>query len=280
MDSQYSDPAFDNLVLKEGNNICNDCLQLNPKWCSVNNGVFLCSLCARKHQNLNQKNSYVKSIEVDIWDKEEIFIIREGGNIRFNLTMEEYGIPLMSNPEYKYQNNASRYYRNLLKKEVRNSPMALEKPSIIQGILLIDRKSPIVYPAEIVEIINQQREEYINLNKGNNTFDDSIKSIENAFTEFKQNFQLAWDGINFKEKFDESSETAKKWAKNSKEYIVEKKNKVVESQIFQNIKVKTSESLNTIKDKTSQLMNNNRNNNPTNINQKEYDQSFENPWSY
>lgn len=264
MDSQYSNISFEQIVSQEGNNICNDCLQSNPRWCSVNNAVFLCSLCARKHRELPYNNSSVKSIEVNHFDEEEISLLQNGGNIRFNQLLEGYGIPLMSSAEYKYQNNASRYYRNLLLKKVNNTPLVITKPTIVQGVLLIDVNAPIFYPAEVIEILNQHKVELDSLKEGKNVFDNSLKLIGNAFIEFKDNVKSTWNEGKFKEKFNESSEEVKKWAQNSKEFIVDKSNKVVESQLLQNIKEKTSESISKIKDKARQLMNNNNNNNNSN----------------
>ena len=56
----------------EINKQCNDCGKKDPRWCSINNAVFLCSTCARTHKKFNQEVSTIKSLEVDPWTKQEI----------------------------------------------------------------------------------------------------------------------------------------------------------------------------------------------------------------
>ena len=44
----------------EGNKICNDCGKKNPRWCSFNNAVLICSFCARTHKKFNENISKIK----------------------------------------------------------------------------------------------------------------------------------------------------------------------------------------------------------------------------
>ena len=89
-DSEFSHPDLPILLENFGNNICADCKEKNPRWSSVNNGIFICSKCARIHKTFNNNISIIKSIEADLWDDNDINYIKKGGNMRFNNMMTEY----------------------------------------------------------------------------------------------------------------------------------------------------------------------------------------------
>jgi hypothetical protein len=40
--------------------VCFDCNQKNPKWCSSNIGVFLCYQCTSKHRSMGVHISFVR----------------------------------------------------------------------------------------------------------------------------------------------------------------------------------------------------------------------------
>jgi hypothetical protein len=39
----------------------------NPKWCSINNGITLCLICAGQHRNFGVNISYIRSLTIDSW---------------------------------------------------------------------------------------------------------------------------------------------------------------------------------------------------------------------
>ena len=136
---EFSDPDIHLILEIQGNNFCNDCNKLNPRWASVINGVFLCAKCARFHQKFDKKVSIIKSLEADLWSKEEINFIRLGGNKRFNSLLAEYNIILnKENIQYKYYTKIAEYYRNFLKSQVLSENFLIEKPSLEEGIKRID----------------------------------------------------------------------------------------------------------------------------------------------
>ncbi|ORX54190.1 Arf GTPase activating protein [Piromyces finnis] len=66
------------------NMYCADCGAKEPKYASVNLGVFICSKCSHLHQLLGPQVSVVKSIETDIWTAEEMqnFLIMGNANAK------------------------------------------------------------------------------------------------------------------------------------------------------------------------------------------------------
>ncbi|XP_018102247.1 stromal membrane-associated protein 2 isoform X3 [Xenopus laevis] len=68
------------LLLREENKFCADCLAKGPRWASWNIGVFVCIRCAGVHRNLGVHISRVKSVNLDQWTQEQIQCMEEMGN--------------------------------------------------------------------------------------------------------------------------------------------------------------------------------------------------------
>ena len=137
-----ADPELVMIINITENKVCNDCQKKNPRWCSINNAVLLCPSCARKHQKYNKNISTIKSLEGDLWTKDEIKKLYIGGNERFNKLLTSYNIPLTNeNAEYKYHTKIAGYYRNLLNEELKEKKVInLIKPSLKEGIELISKE--------------------------------------------------------------------------------------------------------------------------------------------
>ena len=152
------------IVQIESNQVCNDCGKSNPHWCSITNAVFLCPSCARTHKKFNKNISTIKSLEVDDWSKEEIKILKLGGNERFTNLIKSYNIPLTKdNKEYKYYTKAAQYYRDSLIAEAKEQDVKnIKKPSLREGI-------EILYQDDYLNLFNKNQSEEINIqNEGNN----------------------------------------------------------------------------------------------------------------
>ena len=137
--SELSDEDLTQIIEIEQNNICNDCGKTDPRWCSINNAVLICTTCARTHKKFNPSISKIKSLEVDIWTKDEISFLKLGGNLRFTNLIKSYFIPLTKdNQEFKYYTKAAQYYRDILVKEFKKEDTnTIPKPSLREGIQLL-----------------------------------------------------------------------------------------------------------------------------------------------
>ena len=162
------------IVQIESNQICNDCGKNNPHWCSITNAVFICPACVRTHKKFNKKISTIKSLEVDDWSKDEINILKLGGNDRFNKLIKSYNIPLTKdNKEYKYYTKAAQYYRDILLEESKNKDTKnIKKPSLKEGI-------EILYQDEYLNLFNKNELNEINSNDLNNNNEINDKDKKN-----------------------------------------------------------------------------------------------------
>ena len=138
----FADPELKLVFNSPENNFCNDCNKKDPRWCSINNAVLLCAKCTRKHRKYSKNVSQIKSLEGDLWSKEEIKRLNIGGNSRFSKMILSYNIPLINeNAEYKYHTKAANYYRNLLDEELKGkSIINLIKPSLKEGIEILSKE--------------------------------------------------------------------------------------------------------------------------------------------
>ena len=141
-DLDLADPELVLIINITENKFCNDCQKKNPRWCSINNAVLLCASCARKHRKFNKNISTIKSLEGELWTKDEIKKLYIGGNERFNKMLTSYNIPLTNeNVEYKYHTKIAGYYRALLNEELKGKKIIdLIKPSLKEGIELISKE--------------------------------------------------------------------------------------------------------------------------------------------
>ncbi|CAI9788014.1 unnamed protein product [Fraxinus pennsylvanica] len=79
------------LLIQRDNRVCADCGAPDPKWASVNIGVFICLKCCGAHRSLGTHISKVLSVTLDEWSDDEIdALIEVGGNASANSIYEAY----------------------------------------------------------------------------------------------------------------------------------------------------------------------------------------------
>lgn len=92
---------------------CVECLTKDPKWVSVNNGIYLCINCAAKHRGYGVQISFIRSLEFDNLSENEKFKLKLGGNRKFMEFVRLYKLDFLEHEDI-YITKASQKYRNML----------------------------------------------------------------------------------------------------------------------------------------------------------------------
>eukprot|EP00009_Paramoeba_aestuarina_P005292 CAMPEP_0201517988 /NCGR_PEP_ID=MMETSP0161_2-20130828/8943_1 /ASSEMBLY_ACC=CAM_ASM_000251 /TAXON_ID=180227 /ORGANISM="Neoparamoeba aestuarina, Strain SoJaBio B1-5/56/2" /LENGTH=631 /DNA_ID=CAMNT_0047915631 /DNA_START=265 /DNA_END=2160 /DNA_ORIENTATION=+ len=88
-----SEEAKDRLlgfVKQPGNNICADCGENDPRWASINLGIFICITCSGVHRSMGVHISKVRSVDMDKWSEDCVNFMCSWGNTRFNTLWEKH----------------------------------------------------------------------------------------------------------------------------------------------------------------------------------------------
>lgn len=155
------------LLKLNNNNKCCDCnksldlfIDQNNVWIFSVFGIFICLECAIRHCNFFPKfKKDVKPVYGNFISKEDIELLKTGGNNNFNNFLDEYDIPtLYIKIENKYLHKCVVYYINILHKSCLSTlycsfiPLEIteERPKIKEGIKKISLNS-----LEKLDILNE-----------------------------------------------------------------------------------------------------------------------------
>lgn len=116
----------------KANRLCIDCNAVNPQWASVTYGCYICLECSGHHRHLGTHLTFVRSIDMDKWKELQLNLMKLGGNARFRVCLEKYGVAEGMSIEEKYNTEACAYYRADLRAQVDGTPLPQE-PGIEDG---------------------------------------------------------------------------------------------------------------------------------------------------
>ena len=113
-----------------GNDRCCDCNQTNPTWCSVSFCVLLCLECSGKHRGLGTHISFVRSLDMDSFTKNQIAMMKLGGNNKCNAFLQQKQQQQDPQPRHKYDNDRADLYKLTLKAQVEGKAIPSQLPRI------------------------------------------------------------------------------------------------------------------------------------------------------
>ena len=117
VDDKIRDSIMNNIKVKRGNQTCFDCNSRSPTWSSPYLGILLCIECAGRHRSYGTHISFVKSIDLDKWNKKQLKSLELTGNSYAKRKFNELNIPI-KNSIYDYNNDLILKYRKDVEKLV------------------------------------------------------------------------------------------------------------------------------------------------------------------
>ena len=116
--NEIRDKIMEKVLAEPSNRLCFDCNSKEPKWSSPYLGIILCYDCAARHRSYGTHISFVRSVDLDKWNKKQLKSIEISGNSYTKERFNELGIPKIGNI-YDYNNDLVLKYRAELAEKVK-----------------------------------------------------------------------------------------------------------------------------------------------------------------
>ncbi|OMJ94269.1 hypothetical protein SteCoe_2610 [Stentor coeruleus] len=132
------------------NNYCFDCGNEDSDWSSINNGIFLCTMCSEFHRGLGVNISFIRSVSIDTWQDKQLKLLQVGGNLALKEFFSLYGLNEQE-ISIKYKTKAADYYREMLRIKAEDQEFNKEAPDVETGVEIIEETKNFVEPGHLDE---------------------------------------------------------------------------------------------------------------------------------
>ena len=100
---EIRDEVMKNILSIPSNQSCFDCGNKRPRWASPYLGIIICMECAGRHRSYGTHISFVKSIDLDKWNKKQLKSLELTGNFYMKKQFEKLRVPKIQSI-YDYNN--------------------------------------------------------------------------------------------------------------------------------------------------------------------------------
>ena len=120
VDNDIRDEVMSKILAKPQNQICFDCGSKAPKWSSPYLGIVICYECAAKHRSYGTSISFVRSVDLDKWNRKQLKSLELTGNAYTKQRFNDLGVPLIGG-NYDYNNSMVLKVRQEIAEKVKES---------------------------------------------------------------------------------------------------------------------------------------------------------------
>ena len=120
VDNQIRDEVMANILAKPENQVCFDCGSKAPKWSSPYLGIVICYECAAKHRSYGTSISFVRSVDLDKWNRKQLKSLELTGNAYTKQRFHDLGVPLIGG-NYDYNNSLVLKVRQEIEEKVKEA---------------------------------------------------------------------------------------------------------------------------------------------------------------
>ena len=181
VDNEIRDKVMEKILDKPGNQTCFDCGSKAPKWSSPYLGIVICYECAAKHRSYGTHISFVRSTDLDKWNRKQLKSLELTGNSFTKERFNDLGVPLIGG-NYDYNNSMVLKVRQEIQDKVKESLRPDEyrkKESKINN-------NEIKFDEEIKEVTNNNKKEEKEENNKNKEINNNNKNEEEEKKEKKE----------------------------------------------------------------------------------------------